>query len=121
MTIGSAHKCHSPPVRRDMWMHTAAYARSEQIGKLIGRVRKACRRPHLLHHPGRFIAHKALNHGPTEWADVVDTGAAVARIPDHARLGGERTLPTILVRAFRRVQAGGKPRPDAKRPDQAVA
>jgi hypothetical protein len=23
---------------------------------------------------------------------VIDTGATVARIPDHARLGGERTL-----------------------------
>jgi hypothetical protein len=100
VTIGSAHKCHSPPVRRDMWMHTAAYARSEQIGKLIGRVRKACRRPRLLHHPGRFIAHKALNYRPTEWADVVDTGAAVARIPDHARLGGERTLAHDLDKSF---------------------
>src|SRR3984957_6051425 len=92
MTVGSADKCHSPPVRRDKWMHTAAYARSEQIGKLIGRARKDCRRPSLLYHPGRFVAHKALNHGPTEWTDVVDTGAAVARIPDHTRLGGERTL-----------------------------
>ena len=92
MTIGSANKYHSPPVRRDKRMQTATYARSEQTGKLIGRVRKACRRPRLLYHPGRFVAHKALSHGPTEWTDVVDTGAAVARIPDHGRLGGERTL-----------------------------
>jgi hypothetical protein len=102
-------------------MHTAAYARSEQIGKLIGRVRKACRRPRLLHHPGRFVAHKALNHGPTEWTDVVDTGAAVARIPNHPRLGGERTLANdldkeLFVASKREVSGGVTPRPD-----QAVA
>ena len=96
MTIGSANKCHSPPVRRDKRTQVAAHARSEQTGKLIGRLRKARRRPHLLDNPGRFVAHKALNHGPTEWTDVVDTGAAVARIPDHARLGGERTLANDL-------------------------
>ena len=73
-------------------MQVTAHARPEQTGKLIGRVRKACRRTHLLHHLGRLVAHKALDHGPTEWTDVVDTGAAVARIPNHARLGGERTL-----------------------------
>ena len=96
MTIRSAHKCHSPPVRRDKRTHITAYARSEQTGKLIGRVRKACRRPRLLDHPRRFVAHKALDHGPTEWADVVDTGAADARIPNYARLGGERTLANDL-------------------------
>jgi len=96
VTIGSANKCHSPPVRRDKRTQVTAHARSEQADKLIGRVGKARRRPRLLHHPGRFIAHKALNHRPTEWADVVDTGAAVARIPDHPRLGGERTLANDL-------------------------
>ena len=92
MTIGSAYKCHSAPVRSDKRMQVTAYARSEQTGKLIGCVCEANRRPSLLNHPGRLVAHKALDHGPTEWTDVVDTGAAVARIPNHARLGGERTL-----------------------------
>jgi hypothetical protein len=73
-------------------MQPAAYAGSEQAGNLINGVRKARRLPRLHHPSSCFVAHKALDHRPAEWTDVVDGGAAVARIPDHAHLRVERTL-----------------------------
>ena len=96
MTRGSADTGHSAPVRRDKRTEVAARARSEQAGKLINRVRKACGRTRLLHHLSPFVAHEALDHGPTEWTDKVDPGAAVTRIPNHPRLGGERNLADDL-------------------------
>jgi hypothetical protein len=77
-------------------MQVTARAQSEQADKLIGCVRKARRRPVVVYHSGRFVAYKALDHGPTEWTDVVDTGATVARTPNHARLRRERTLANDL-------------------------
>ncbi len=52
MAVGSSGMCHSAPVRSDKRMQVAAHARSEQGGKLIGRVREAGCRTHLLHHRG---------------------------------------------------------------------
>ena len=92
MTIGSPYECHPAPARSDKRMQVTAYVRSEQVGELINCVCEANRRPSLLNRPGSLAAQETLDHGPTEWTDVVDTGAAVARITNHARLGGERTL-----------------------------
>ena len=73
------------------------HARSEQTGKLIGRVGVPTAGPVSSTSSGSgFVAHKTLDDGPTEWTDVVDTGAAVARIPNHPRLGGERSLANDL-------------------------
>ena len=77
-------------------MQVTANVRSEQVGELINCVCKANRRPSLLNRPCSLAAQETLDHGPTEWTDVVDTCTAVARIPNHARLGVERALANDL-------------------------
>ena len=100
IAVGAPNVLHAAPVRSRQRAEHAPDIRAEQRRELVDGVCKAGHGP-ALRQPQRTLApEEAFDHGTAEGADIVGSGARIARVADNMGLGLEELLPTTSRNSF---------------------